>query len=294
MVYNKTRTMKSARQIALIICVAASSSQIACIGPAELDAAELDAATLDEDVDEIQQEFVTVNGITINGITINGLATNGITLNGITLNGLTDSVMMGNSRLIDALREPGARELFTFIVSCALPEGKEVKLKIDGKKYVFKGEIGVAPEWGRDRGSCGESCQEWVSACLLSRVNYLGDHVPISIRGEGQGLSSTKRERNEFRHREAAYYGNIFLKKPRRYACLAPGQRSIPRVCGQGGRNCVVDIVGRCDEVCDPARSDGSFPNCRDHEPSRDRCGRDIFPKGTKTYKASITVFLED
>jgi hypothetical protein len=125
-------------------------------------------------------------------------------------------------------------------------------------------------------------------------VNYRGEHVAISIRGQDPALSSTAKERRQYSHREAAYYGNIFLEEQRRFACLAPGQRSIPRVCGPSSRNCVVDIVGSCDEVCDRARPDGSFPNCRDREPLPRPCDRDIFPRHTEKYRASITVFLED
>lgn len=262
--------MESARQFALIVCVAVSTSQAACIASTELDGLEGE----DELVEEVQQEIVVYNALTHNALTHNGL--------------------IGNPFTSEALRDPESRELLSFIVSCALPEDEKITVEVDRRSYTFVGELGLAPEWGRRNGSCGEKCQEWVSACLLSRVNYRGEHVPISLRGKNDALSSTRRERDTYEEPEATYYGNVFLKNQRRFACLAPGQRSIPRVCGPSIDDCVVDIVGKCEDVCDGPRQDGSYTDCRDRKPLlKLPCGTRIFPLGTDSYKASVSVFLE-
>ncbi|WP_437622278.1 hypothetical protein [Sorangium sp. So ce1151] len=248
----------------------------------------------DEVVAEVQQEVVVYNALTRNALTRNALTRNALTRNALTRNALTRNALMGNSFTRDALRDPESRELLSFIVSCALPEDESFDVDVDGRSYRFDGELGLAPEWGKRNGSCGEKCQEWVSSCLLARVNYLGEHVTISIRGKNDALSSTRRERDKFDVPEAAYYGNVFLETQRRFACLAPGETSIPRVCGPSLDDCVVDVVGDCDDVCDGSRSDGSYSNCRDREPLIELpCGTRIFPPRTDRYNTSVTVFLE-
>ncbi|WP_437689112.1 hypothetical protein [Sorangium sp. So ce176] len=248
----------------------------------------------DDVVAEVQQEVVVHNALTRNALTRNALTRNALTRNALTRNALTRNALMGNSFTSEALRDPESRELLSFIVSCALPEDESFKVEVGGKSYTFTGELGLAPEWGTRQGSCGETCQEWVSACLLARVNYRGEHVTISIRGQNEALSSTKRERERYDVPEATYYGNVFLETQRRFACLAPGKRSIPRVCGDSLNNCVVDVVGDCRDVCDGPRADGSFLHCSDSEPLLELpCGGRIFPPRTDRYKSSVTVFLE-
>ncbi|WP_437589568.1 hypothetical protein [Sorangium sp. So ce1000] len=242
---------------------------------------------------EVQQDVIVHNALVRNALVRNALVRNALVRNALVRNGLTSSALLGNSNTRDALRDPESRQLLSFIVSCALPEEDSLDIRVDGVSYRFPGELGLAPEWGKKNGSCGESCQEWVSACLLARVNYKGEHVMISLRGKNDALSSTKRERAMYDVSEATYYGNVFLDQQRRFACLAPGQSSIPRVCGPSLDDCVVDVVGDCEEVCDKTRPDGSFPNCRDREPFELQCGVRVFPRGTDTYKASVSVFLE-
>jgi hypothetical protein len=83
-------------------------------------------------------------------------------------------------------------------------------------------------------GQCDESCQRWVSACLLARTNAYGVHVQISIRAPadpppnatpGRQLQfaavraalapdPTSSELADYTNREGAYYGNIFATTP--------------------------------------------------------------------------------
>jgi hypothetical protein len=127
-----------------------------------------------------------------------------------------------------------------------------------------------------------------VSACVLARLNYLGETVALSIRGNKAALTSTHAERKAFPSREAAYYGDIFAAPQVRLGCLPPGISEDPRVCGPSLSGCAVRFVGDCRAACDGPRADGSYPNCRDHV--RDASGH--FPGGTKAFGASITVFL--
>ena len=95
-----------------------------------------------------------------------------------------------------------------YVVSCALPAGHSVTYTSAGVAYTFAGSIGVAPAWETNR--CDKSCQRWVSACVLARLNKLGVHRQISIRGDNDALDVSPGELHDFSFREATYYGNLF------------------------------------------------------------------------------------
>jgi hypothetical protein len=258
--------MSKSPRLALAIITAASLAQVAC--------AELPEA--DEQVAEAHLAATISNELTPNGLSNNGLSNNGLSNNGLSNNGLSN-----NGLAMQQLENPAARELLTYLVSCALPEGEHFDLEVDGVTYGFDGSLGLAPEWGGDDGYCDKACREWVSACVLSRVNYLGEHVMISVRGKHPALIPTCEEFTNYTHREAAYYGDIFSEPKKLYACVAPGNNHlIPRVCGPDIDNCVAEVADDCDEVCGPDFWDGSYSKCRD-------------PNGKK-HKRVVTVFLND
>jgi hypothetical protein len=206
---------------------------------------------------------LTMNGLTMNGLTMNGLTMNGLTMNGLTTNGLTAAKLAQNSALLGALNgDVNARLAFTYIISCALPKGTDVVFPVLAgvANYTFSGELGVAPDWSSPTGVCGPYCQRMISACVLSRVNALGQHVSISLRGHDAELAVTTTERAAYTHREATYFGNIFTTPQRLYACRTAGddQTLIGRVCGQGADvgACAVTVLGDCHGVC--AQSDAT------------------------------------
>jgi hypothetical protein len=232
---------------------------------------------------------ITHNAISHNAISHNAISHNAISQNAISHNALTDNAISHNAITMAALEDPNARELLSFIVSCALPADQTVHVTVDGVAYSYQGQLGLAPEWGEPDGSCDERCQQWVSACLLARVDFLGQKRLISVRGENKELASCPSERATFTQREATYYGNLFVTPQLRYACLSPGQTEDPRVCGPSLEGCVVDVLGSCDDLCGKVRADGSFPDCR--APDADDQGRR--GDGDDRFKGSITVFLE-
>jgi hypothetical protein len=246
-------------------------------------------ATDVEEVAQAQSLIIAENALSWNALTSNALTTNALTSNALTTNALTSNALTTNALTSQALRDPLARQLLKYIVGCALKADKHFDLNIDGVLYGFDGQIGLKPTWGDSGGSCDSACKTWVSGCVLSRVNYLGIPVPISIRGSKAELSSDTTERTAYSIREASYYGNIFASPQIRYACLSPGQTSIDRSCGPSLTDCVMTIVGTCDAACDAAKSDGSFPNCRDQ--GRTTSGK--FPSGSTGYPGSVTVFLQ-
>jgi hypothetical protein len=231
---------------------------------------------------------LTNNALTNNALTNNALTNNALTNNALTNNALTNNALTNNALTNNALEDPNARELFTYIVSCALEEGDTLSfVSNDGSTYTFDGALGLAPEWGNPHGHCNETCQQWVSACVLARLDYLGQHVTISVRGQNDALATTMNERGTFTRREATYYGNIFSQPQRFLGCLSPGQTGDARVCGPSIDDCVIDFTGSCDDVCGKPRFDGSFPNC--HGPADHGHGG----HGNMGYVGSITVFLK-
>jgi hypothetical protein len=271
---NSTRHMNIAKPLFGAVTLA-SLALTACNGaPGEVD----------EQTGETQEAALTSNALTVNALTVNALTVNALTVNALTVNALTSNALTSNSLVSTALTDPNGRELFSYIVSCALPAQSEVTVKAGGVSYSFDGGLGLAPQWGQPGGKCDEGCQEWVSACLLARVDYLGVHREISVRGQNPALAISLAELFTFPQREATYFGNVFTAPApqRRYACLSPGQTEISRVCGPTLKGCVVDVDAACNRVCGFPTLDGSFPDCQPEDGDRD----------DPVYHGSITVFL--
>jgi hypothetical protein len=237
-----------------------------------------------EEVATAQEMIVTQNSLTANSLTANSLTANSLTANSLTANSLTANSLTANSLTAAALTDDKAREVLTYIVGCALPAGAHFDLTIAGTTYGYNGQIGLAPHWGVVGASCDLKCMTSVSACVLARLNYLGQTVPISVRGSNPALTETPSEFTGYKKIDGAYYGNIFKVPQIRYACVPPGLTSLTRVCGPSLLGCVVNVVGACNQACDAIQSDGSYPNCRDA----------LQPVvGTKIYGGSVTVYLQ-
>lgn len=108
--------------------------------------------------------------------------------------------------------------LARYLVECALPEGDVVTKTVQDQTHQLHGALGLAPEW--KLGACGLDCQEWVSACLLARVNVTGQTVDLWLAAThpaiGLGhddLLSTY---------EATFYGNLFAEPPVLELCRGP------------------------------------------------------------------------
>jgi hypothetical protein len=210
----------------------------------------------------VSQNALTQNALTQNALTQNALTQNALTQNALTENALTQNGLMENPLTAEALGDPLTREFLKYVVSCALPVGNDVKVIVGGVVYTFPGGLGLAPSWGTPGGTCGSTCRAWVSACVLSRVNYLGQPVPISLRGDHPALASTLAEQLDYPNREATYWGDVFSSPQIRKGCLSPGETEIPRVCGPSISGCVIDVAGPCDDVCAGKLNDGSFVGC--------------------------------
>ena len=167
-----------------------------------------------------ESELATQNGLAM----LNGLSlTNGLSGNGLSGNGLSGNGLSGNGLLMDALTSTTAfsststlmsstsgRSLVSYIVKCALPANHNVTKKDSGgTSYTFAGLIGTAPEW--ETGTCGTTCQERMSACLLAHVNTSGVHIPIWLDSEGAIGWGTS---TDYPYQEGSFFGNVFVSPP--------------------------------------------------------------------------------
>jgi hypothetical protein len=165
-------------------------------------------------------ELASTNGLSL----LNGLSlTNGLSGNGLSGNGLSGNGLSGNGLLMDPLNGTKAlttsstlmnsasgRTLVSYIVKCALPSGHSITKKDSGgTSYSYPGLIGTAPEW--EAGTCGTTCQERMSACLMAHVNTSGVHIPIWLDSEGAigwGQSTS------YPYQEGSFFGNVFVSPP--------------------------------------------------------------------------------
>jgi hypothetical protein len=187
-----------------------------------------------------------------------------------------------------------------YIVGCALPPGTTLALTLsDGSHQTYEGSLGLAPSWGAPSGACDAACKAWISACVIARINFSGSLMPLSMRGDTAALAADAAEQAAYPQREATYYGSIFDGRLVAHACLPAGKDSIPRVCGpehdpfnpdpeQRG-DCLIDVVGRCEQSCDEELGDHSFPNCRDVS----EVTPGVYPSNARSFPGSATVFLQ-
>ena len=158
-----------------------------------------------------------------------------------------------------------SRTLLSYVVSCALPKGKELYADFNEERFVFKGSIGLAPNW-LDRPLTLRE-QRWVTACLLARTNYFGKSIKISIRTREpsiRALRVSESERREYPLHEGGFFGNLFTDKPVAYVCtgnvLGMSENTVlrDRICaqnsliitpsGQTVSKCGFLITGQCGE----------------------------------------------
>jgi hypothetical protein len=265
------------------VALVCALSAVGCLAPSG------DESDADGEVGVAQEAALTHNALTHNALTHNALTHNALSSSALVGSSLTSTSLTSNSSLSAALTDADSREVLGYVVGCALPAGSALNVTVSGVAYSFPGELGIAPTWGQAGGTCTTSCQEAVSACVLARLDYLGDYVALSLRGSSAALDASSSEMASYPTAEGAYYGNIFLATPKMLACIAPGQTGLSRVCGPTTVGCIVNVIGDCDDVCDHAdKREGFFPNCRDA--AKDAGGH--FPAGTRTYASAATVFL--
>ncbi len=217
----------------------------------------------------------------------------------------SDTLAVADSGSIDpVLAHPNGAEHLEYLALCALDEGTELVAAGDH----YPGLFGLGAEWV-DAG-CSESCQRWISACVLAHANAYGVSVEVSLRGSHPGFAWDQSIVEQFSLQEAAFYGNVFqvtgIDYPEQplYACSGRAlvafddddgshESSLDylqkRICGTG--DCGLNNTGPCvfpdidsESTCgDDAGWEGYYADCQG-EDYRDPLQVPIYPEVVTTY----------
>ncbi|HSN97861.1 MAG TPA: hypothetical protein VLS89_06170 [Candidatus Nanopelagicales bacterium] len=182
--------------------------------------------------------------------------------------------------VMTAIQMPGpdgdrSRALLRYAVSCALSASQSFDFtRTDGsgalRQESYPGLLALAPDWATR--ALHSSEQEWISACLASRVNWYGTSVLISSRASHNALKkSGTEELITYTREEGAFWGNLFANSPRLFSCHhtlnREYSRSKLRDCAAGHVTnsstvvpCgMIEIVGDCSTSCEPLHPTGLY-----------------------------------
>lgn len=279
---------------------------------------------------------MTFNAMTFNAMTFNALTAN-FEANGAIVNYplSTESFDGRVPALKNQLSDDLTQEFMHYLVGCALEPGQMVEYRdnVFGGVYdnKWEGSLGLCPKWAT--GTASQSCQEVVSACLLSRVNAFGISVELSVRGhraDGTAIPLAANETTDFPWREGAFYGDIF--DPARladnvniyiddngvvhgrdglkvvgpiytnmFACVSsvwtfPDALAKDRVCAGGGVNCAARNVGACryHQTFNPKYECGTHDDAATGYGDKDyQYCKDLLSPTPHVWKNALTVFLD-
>src|SRR5262245_9696064 len=161
--------------------------------------------------DGVKPDSVRYNSLTADNTTAASLAANPLTSSALNANPLTAAALTSTASTPRGLTEGEENRLILqYLYGCAMAAGTSTQLVINNVNYgTLDGAVGLAPQWAS--GACDQSCQRWVSACVLARSNYIGATTSISLRGSNAAISSPSgNELSAYPLREGAFFGNLF------------------------------------------------------------------------------------
>jgi hypothetical protein len=258
------------------VLLAVPLATAACIG-----------AEIDEESEELvgmaEGELISSNSMLPNALHRNALTSTALAPNMLGQTALTWAALTGAARA--ALQDPGtngnlSRELLRYVVSCALRPNQTFSFSWTDasgavRSEVYPGGLGIADWWVY--GPLTDPLpQRYISACLAARTNWYGVSVQISLRASQTSLASSVPERDSYKVREGAFWGNLFSGMPYLRACYSPAgaarARELQRDCAAGhlsvdpvsgastAQACgAIAIAGSCDMLCNSVSSDGGF-----------------------------------
>ena len=146
------------------------------------------------------QDLTAQNKLATNKLATNKLATNKLATNKLATNSLGAS---------DLMSTPDGRDVMSYLIGCALTTGQTfVDYDPNGNQYSFPGWLGLATAWADRTPTVDE--RQLVSACLLSRTNYFGVTVQLSLRGDSPLLTLDDGEVAAYPAEESAFWGDFF------------------------------------------------------------------------------------
>jgi hypothetical protein len=277
--------MNTRHDLSVLCTLVAISIMAACGGSPE---------DVDTDVGEARSAALNANALNANALNANALYPNALTPSMLGSTALVWSSLSASAQA--ALQDPGAsgalaRQLARYATGCAFDTTQSFSVSwtdsLGTHNETYVGELGLATRWAQ--GPLNTEAQQWVSACLASRVNYFGVSVMLSSRAAALSTSGT--ELTDYPAQEGAFWGNLFTSTPAVYACdYVPDDahsRAAYRVCAAGYddgtgtlQSCgIIQRLGSCANTC------GQLGNGQYY----DACSSD---GGLSSSAQVITVFL--
>jgi hypothetical protein len=266
---------------------------------------------------------VTKNRLATNRLATNRLATNRLATNRLATNALSSSSLEANPETAEILATADGRDVYSYLVSCALPDGTNIEATVAGaadtappesnyvctaERCVFYGALGLAPDWIGHKLASKE--ERWISACIFARANANDTAEAISLRGPHPALTVSTDEADLYTLIEGAFYGNLFTHEDDPIdwnACRGESQAQgelgglVLRDCAEedpahsGATYCGFNYAGDCRDYSPQSSSPyacksfdaGLYGDC--HTVS----GEAHWPS-SKTYREVITVYVSD
>jgi len=146
--------------------------------------------------------------------------------------------------------------LLVHLAHCALPPWKSWNVSVNGEYMDMGGNFGFAADlW--DFPLLPEQ-QLFVSACMISLVNFFGKKIQVSGRNMPDA-AATDVELSDWPVYEGSFFGNIFSENITKYVCQGtPEQEALQQSPDRQWRrctdfpqyNCEFVFMGKCSEVC--------------------------------------------
>ena len=163
---------------------------------------------------------VTHNRLAANRLAANRLAANRLAANRLAANALSSTKLEANMATAELLATEGGRDVYAYLVSCALPAEVTIQAEVPGANDLyctngtctFTGGLGLADYWVDHK--LNPQGQRLVTACMLARVNLYEQAEAISLRGPHDNLIPTSIERQVLSAEEGAFFGNLFKDDP--------------------------------------------------------------------------------
>src|SRR5262245_20068259 len=161
------------------------------------------------------------NRLATNRLATNRIATNRLATNRLATNALSSNRLEANPETAELLATADGREVYSYLISCALPDVMTIQATIPGAPdtsppttnyscsngtCLFAGSLGLAEDWIDHK--LASKDERWISACMFARVNANDTAEAVSLHGNHPGLAVSTDEAQIFTVEEGAFYGN--------------------------------------------------------------------------------------
>jgi hypothetical protein len=234
-----------------------------------------------EPIGVVTEAVENMNALNPNALNPNALNPNALNPNALNPNALNPNAL--SPAALYSLQLPDeagslSRQFLKYVVSCAFDSAQSFSFSwadVQGvHNETYPGLLGLATSWSNAPLSL--EGQQWVSACLASRVNWYGVSVVLSSRASNPALDKEGLpEILTYLQEEGAFWGNLFTASPAVFSCNNPlsvsHARTQLRDCSSGHRNdngsiqeCgIIHVVGSCALYCQPLDLFGLYhPRC--------------------------------